>query len=64
MTEAYVLAGELNRSGDNVPAAFERYERQLRPIVQQAAIGPEFRRRLRQRLGPASRFRNQVVNSS
>jgi 2-polyprenyl-6-methoxyphenol hydroxylase-like FAD-dependent oxidoreductase len=34
MVQAYVLAGELNRAGDDYQDAFGRYERQLRPIVE------------------------------
>jgi 2-polyprenyl-6-methoxyphenol hydroxylase-like FAD-dependent oxidoreductase len=34
MTEAYVLAGELQRAGDDYRAAFLRYEQLLRPFVE------------------------------
>jgi 2-polyprenyl-6-methoxyphenol hydroxylase-like FAD-dependent oxidoreductase len=34
MTEAYVLAGELNRAGDDYREAFRRYERLLRPFLE------------------------------
>ena len=34
MAEAYVLAGELNRAGDHYEAAFGRYEKLLRPLVE------------------------------
>jgi 2-polyprenyl-6-methoxyphenol hydroxylase-like FAD-dependent oxidoreductase len=34
MTEAYVLAGELNRAGPDYQAAYRRYEQQLRPFVE------------------------------
>jgi 2-polyprenyl-6-methoxyphenol hydroxylase-like FAD-dependent oxidoreductase len=35
MTQAYVLAGELNRAGDDHRVAYARYERLLRPLVEQ-----------------------------
>ncbi len=41
MTEAYVLAGELHRSPDDVPAALGRYQRLLQPFLrkkQQSAL--------------------------
>ncbi len=34
MTEAYVLAGELLRSGGDHPVAFEAYEARLRPLLE------------------------------
>ena len=34
MTEAYVLAGELNRAGQDYQAAYRRYEQLLRPFVE------------------------------
>jgi 2-polyprenyl-6-methoxyphenol hydroxylase-like FAD-dependent oxidoreductase len=34
MTEAYVLAGELNRAGPEYQAAYHRYELLLRPLVE------------------------------
>jgi 2-polyprenyl-6-methoxyphenol hydroxylase-like FAD-dependent oxidoreductase len=34
MTEAYVLAGELNRAGHDYQAAYRRYEQVLRPFVE------------------------------
>lgn len=34
MTQAYVLAGELNRADDDYPLAYERYERLMRPLVE------------------------------
>ena len=34
MTEAYVLAGELNRAGQDYRAAFDRYEQRLRPFIE------------------------------
>jgi 2-polyprenyl-6-methoxyphenol hydroxylase-like FAD-dependent oxidoreductase len=34
ITEAYVLAGELNRSGQDYPTAYRRYEQLLRPFVE------------------------------
>jgi 2-polyprenyl-6-methoxyphenol hydroxylase-like FAD-dependent oxidoreductase len=34
MVQAYILAGELNRTGANHEEAFRRYEWQLRPIVE------------------------------
>ena len=34
MTEAYVLAGELNRAGHDYQAAYRRYEQLLRPFVE------------------------------
>jgi 2-polyprenyl-6-methoxyphenol hydroxylase-like FAD-dependent oxidoreductase len=34
MTEAYVLAGELNSAGDEYQAAYRRYEQVLRPFVE------------------------------
>ena len=34
MTEAYVLAGELNRAGHDYQAAYRRYEQLLRPSVE------------------------------
>ena len=34
MTEAYVLAGELNRAGHDYQAAYRRYEELLRPFVE------------------------------
>ncbi|OBG60012.1 MULTISPECIES: FAD-binding domain [unclassified Mycobacterium] len=34
MVQAYTLAGELNRAGDDHQDAFRRYERTLRPIVE------------------------------
>lgn len=34
MVQAYTLAGELNRAGDDHQDAFRRYERALRPIVE------------------------------
>jgi 2-polyprenyl-6-methoxyphenol hydroxylase-like FAD-dependent oxidoreductase len=36
ITEAYVLAGELNRSGQDYPTAYRRYEQLLRPFVPRA----------------------------
>ena len=33
MTEAYVLAGELNRAGEDYQAAYRRYEQLMRPFV-------------------------------
>ena len=36
ITGAYVLAGELGATPDDIPAAFERYERMLRPSVDRA----------------------------
>ena len=41
MAEAYVLAGELHRGGDDYAAAFREYEAKLRPFLvskQQAAL--------------------------
>jgi 2-polyprenyl-6-methoxyphenol hydroxylase-like FAD-dependent oxidoreductase len=35
MTQAYVLAGELNRAGEDYRLAYQRYERLLRPLVEQ-----------------------------
>ena len=35
MTQAYVLAGELNRADGDYRLAYERYERLLRPLVKQ-----------------------------
>ena len=35
MTQAYVLAGELNRAGEDYRVAFERYERLMRPLVKE-----------------------------
>ncbi len=34
MTEAYVLAGELNRAGHDYRTAYRRYELLLRPLVE------------------------------
>ncbi len=34
MLQAYVLAGELNRAGDDHRAAFRRYEHLLRPLIE------------------------------
>lgn len=34
MVEAYILAGELNRTGADYPEAFRRYESHLRPIIE------------------------------
>ena len=34
MTEAYVLAGELNRAGDDYQAAYRRFEQLLRPFIE------------------------------
>ena len=34
MTEAYVLAGELNRAGHDYQAAYRRYEQLMRPFVE------------------------------
>ena len=34
MTEAYVLAGELNRAGEDYQAAYRRYEQLMRPFVE------------------------------
>lgn len=34
MTEAYVLAGELDRAGGDYQAAFRRYEERLRPLIE------------------------------
>ena len=34
MSEAYVLAGELNRAGEDYPTAYRRYEQLLRPFVE------------------------------
>jgi 2-polyprenyl-6-methoxyphenol hydroxylase-like FAD-dependent oxidoreductase len=39
MAGAYILAGELARCGDDHRAAFERYERRLRPVVEQKQKG-------------------------
>ena len=39
MAGAYVLAGELSRCGDDHAGAFERYERLLRPVVEQKQKG-------------------------
>jgi 2-polyprenyl-6-methoxyphenol hydroxylase-like FAD-dependent oxidoreductase len=33
MTEAYVLAGELHRAGEDYQAAYRRYEKLMRPFV-------------------------------
>ena len=35
MTEAYVLAGELQANGGDVPAAFAAYEQRLRPFIEE-----------------------------
>ncbi|MBB40572.1 MAG: hypothetical protein CMF01_10870 [Hyphomonas sp.] len=35
MTEAYVLAGELAASGGDIPAAFDAYEKRLRPFIEE-----------------------------
>jgi YD repeat-containing protein len=35
MAQAYVLAGELNRAGQNYRLAYDRYERLLRPLIKQ-----------------------------
>lgn len=35
MTQAYVLAGELNRAGEDYRVAYERYERLIRPLVEE-----------------------------
>lgn len=34
MTSAYVLSEQLNKNSENVKQAFERYERELRPIIE------------------------------
>ena len=34
MTEAYVLAGELNRAGHDYQAAYRRYEQLMRPFIE------------------------------
>jgi 2-polyprenyl-6-methoxyphenol hydroxylase-like FAD-dependent oxidoreductase len=34
MTEAYVLAGEIDRAGGDLKTAFEAYEKRLRPFLQ------------------------------
>jgi 2-polyprenyl-6-methoxyphenol hydroxylase-like FAD-dependent oxidoreductase len=34
MTEAYVLAGELSRAGENYQTAYRRYEQSMRPFVE------------------------------
>ena len=34
MTAAYVLSEQLNKYGENVPQAFESYERELRPMIE------------------------------
>lgn len=36
LTGAYVLAGELGATPDDIPAAFARYERVLRPLTDRA----------------------------
>ena len=35
MTEAYLLAGELAASGGDIPAAFDAYEKRLRPFIEE-----------------------------
>ena len=38
MAQAYVLAGEFYRAGDDYRLAYERYERVLRPLVEQKQV--------------------------
>ena len=48
MTEAYVLAGELNRAAATTARRFAATSERLRPFIEaQAEVGPEFRRRIR-----------------
>lgn len=62
MAEAYVLAGELGRAGDDYREAFRRYEQRLRPFIEgkQASAG-----RFAAAFAPKTRagtwFRNQVT---
>ena len=62
MTEAYVLAGELNRAGHDYRAAYRRYEQRLRPFVEGKQ---ESARNFASAFTPKTRlgvwFRNQVT---
>jgi 2-polyprenyl-6-methoxyphenol hydroxylase-like FAD-dependent oxidoreductase len=62
LTEAYVLAGELNRAGDDYGEAFRRYEERMRPFVERKQ---ESARRFAAAFAPKTRlgvwFRNQVT---
>jgi 2-polyprenyl-6-methoxyphenol hydroxylase-like FAD-dependent oxidoreductase len=62
MTEAYVLAGELNRAQGDYRAAFDNYEKLLRPFIegkQKAAEG--FAASFIPRTGFGLWIRNQVT---
>ena len=62
MTEAYVLAGELNRAGHDYQAAYRRYEQLMRPFVEaQTEIGPVLRLCLRAEDAGWGVVRNQVT---
>ncbi len=65
MTAAYVLAGELGRSGASHPEAFQRYESLLRAYIetkQQAAVS--FSSALAPKTALGLKFRNVVVGAT
>jgi 2-polyprenyl-6-methoxyphenol hydroxylase-like FAD-dependent oxidoreductase len=62
MTEAYVLAGELNRAGADYREAFRRHEQRLRPFIERKG---EWARNFAGAFTPKTRLgvwiRNQVT---
>jgi 2-polyprenyl-6-methoxyphenol hydroxylase-like FAD-dependent oxidoreductase len=62
MTEAYVLAGELNRAQGDFHAAFQSYERQWRPFLEtKQASAEKFAASFLPKSGLGIWFRNQVM---
>ena len=65
MTAAYVLAGEIGRAGHQYEAAFQNYERLLRPFIESKQTGAV---RFASAFAPRTRWglfvRNQIVNAS
>lgn len=62
MTEAYVLAGELNRAGNDHRRAFQRYELKLRPFIEgKQESARNFASSFAPRTRPGIWFRNFVT---
>jgi 2-polyprenyl-6-methoxyphenol hydroxylase-like FAD-dependent oxidoreductase len=62
LTEAYVLAGELRRAGDDYREAFRRYEQQLRPFIEsKQATARSFGGAFAPRTWMGIWLRNQVI---
>ena len=62
MTEAYILAGELQRAGGNYAEAFDRYEQRLRPFVESKQKSAQhFGGTIRAEERAGIWFRNQVA---